>query len=408
MKILLIVKGLPWPPTSGGAQRTALLHEALSFLGEVSLLQWSHQGRSAAKINKTINERRFVRFLHVVRTPWLWKILKLLPGRFGGSAAFISLDLPYYTLCPRSERWLAEYVAAEAFDIVVSRYADPALQSGMASLPKSVRRIVDLDDVPWGAVRAHIAAGDYTASLSRRILAWLRPFILERNVRPVLRRMDHLWVAKQADLDDYGSAGISVLPNIPFGHISPSWKRPESDAPIILFVGTVDYPPNRDGLDWFISNVWPSVLRAVPGVQLKIVGGTLSGTPPDLECTPGVVYVGRVDDLAEAYAECAFTIAPVLWGGGTKIKVIESLAYGRSCVVTAHASEGYESTLRDGESLLIRSCAESFADACVDLLGNPEKCESLAKAGCRVVGNYYTHDVFYREVKTVVDRLVGV
>jgi glycosyltransferase involved in cell wall biosynthesis len=133
----------------------------------------------------------------------------------------------------------------------------------------------------------------------------------------------------------------------------------------------------------------------LPEATLRIVGRYADDeTRQEWEANPGVILAGYVDDLRAVYEQCAFTIAPVDWGAGTKIKVLESLAYGRTCVVTPHALHGYGEYLKHGDSLWCCASSEAMVDGCLRLLGDPRLRERLAARGHEIVCRHFSIDSF--------------
>lgn len=96
---------------------------------------------------------------------------------------------------------------------------------------------------------------------------------------------------------------------------------------------------------------------------------------------PGVRVLGTVPSVVPPYRACDFSIAPIWTGAGINIKVLESYAYGRTCVLTPFAYRGYEDCLEDGVSACVAKSPEDFARACIDLLRDPVRRDRLAAAG---------------------------
>jgi glycosyltransferase involved in cell wall biosynthesis len=154
--------------------------------------------------------------------------------------------------------------------------------------------------------------------------------------------------------------------------------QPLTPEPTLLFIGSYSYKPNVDAADFLIERVWPRVYRAMPTARL-IVAGTPSnrirGYGLDI---PGVEFTGFVEDLDGLYGRSRVVCAPILSGGGTRVKIIEAAAYGKPIVSTRLGAEGLE--MRDGDELLLRDDPESFAEACLKLLEDVTLCNQLGSA----------------------------
>ena len=131
---------------------------------------------------------------------------------------------------------------------------------------------------------------------------------------------------------------------------------PVPAQPTLLFVGS-QHGPNITGLRWFINHVWPLVRHTTPAARLLIAGTVCKEFPsPQPE---GIEVLGRLPDLATAYARSAFVIAPILQGSGIKIKILEATGFGRACVTTSVGLEGLESLQ---PALRVADTPETFAN----------------------------------------------
>ena len=141
---------------------------------------------------------------------------------------------------------------------------------------------------------------------------------------------------------------------------------------------------------------------------LRIVG---EGMPPAQRQAwsqvDGVDPIGFVEDLIPAYEQSAFTIAPIYWGGGTKIKVLESLAYGRTCVATSHACEGFADHLQHKDTIWLAQDDDALVDGCLELLGNPSLRDAMAQRGNRLVREEFSIDRFQQIVKRTVSAILA-
>ena len=105
----------------------------------------------------------------------------------------------------------------------------------------------------------------------------------------------------------------------------------------ILFVAS-DNARNRKGLDDFLRLAWPRIHRLAPHAALRIVGSV--GDAVAARELPGVIVVGRVDDLSGPYREAELVINPAVAGTGLKIKVLEALSHCRPVVTWPAGVEG--------------------------------------------------------------------
>jgi polysaccharide biosynthesis protein PslH len=168
----------------------------------------------------------------------------------------------------------------------------------------------------------------------------------------------------------------AVVPNaVDTEHLHPDSSPVDPDA--LLFVGSLNYRPNADGVAWFVEEVLPRVRRVRPEAMLTIVG---RGSPALLRrlAAPGVV-VGSVDDVLPYLRRASVVVAPLRVGGGTRLKVLEGLSMAKPVVATTLGAEGLD--VADGEHLLLADGAPEMAGAILRLLADPVLGRRLGDAG---------------------------
>lgn len=124
----------------------------------------------------------------------------------------------------------------------------------------------------------------------------------------------------------------TLLPLLP----EPAVRARRWDGrPVFVFLGGLDFAPNRDGLTWFLGTFREAVLAAVPDFRLLVVGRGSANLPAEAAAWGDRVQaLGWVDDLDEVLGSCAALLSPLRMGSGTKIKVLEALARGLPVVAT--------------------------------------------------------------------------
>jgi hypothetical protein len=143
----------------------------------------------------------------------------------------------------------------------------------------------------------------------------------------------------------------------------------------ILYVGRLDWPPNREGLEWFLSNVWPEVKRRQPNKILTIIGSGNSSWMRNYSQVSGIEFLGKVADLKEHYRRCAVAIVPIFFGGGTRVKAIEAASFARAVVSTEIGIEGLP--LSKNSSYFFGDNAKEWISILSEL--SPEKCTAVGQ-----------------------------
>jgi len=147
----------------------------------------------------------------------------------------------------------------------------------------------------------------------------------------------------------------------------------------IVHIGTGHWPPNVDGLLWFVREVLPLVLRGVPDARLKIIGKEPPRRIRRLHDGKHIFVFGYVEDLDEIYRQTGVFIVPLRMGGGIRIKILEALAQRMPIVTTSVGCEGIGT--EHGRHLLIGDTAEDFARCTVEFLLNPTLRKQLGGEG---------------------------
>jgi glycosyltransferase involved in cell wall biosynthesis len=152
--------------------------------------------------------------------------------------------------------------------------------------------------------------------------------------------------------------------------------------PRFVFVGSLWYDPNVDGLWWFLREVWPIVRGRLPAAELVVAGrGASAQLESSLRAQLGVQFMGEVADVAMAYDRGSAIVIPVNKGAGTKVKAVEALGRSLPCIGTRCAFEGLDIGRAGVAS--IADTPQQFADACVRAVTDERFARDLATRAYR-------------------------
>jgi polysaccharide biosynthesis protein PslH len=155
----------------------------------------------------------------------------------------------------------------------------------------------------------------------------------------------------------------------------------------VMFLGSMDWMPNQDGVKWFVQHVWPAVRAAQPNASFHIVGRTPSADVRALASAVGVTVVGGVPDVRPHLAEAEVVVVPLLVGGGTRLKIYEAMAMERAVVSTSIGAEGLP--IVPGEHYLKADLAGDFATAVIELLASHPLRQRIGLAADQFVRQNY-------------------
>jgi len=158
----------------------------------------------------------------------------------------------------------------------------------------------------------------------------------------------------------------------------------------IVHIGTAHWPPNVDGISWFIKDIFPKVISKIPEAKLQIIGKEPPKKIQSLHNGKNIFVLGYVEDLREIYKHTGVFIVPIRIGSGIRIKIIETMSYGIPIVSTSIGCEGIGA--KNGEHLLIADSEKDFANAVIRLLENHELREKMRTNGRKYVTENFSLD----------------
>jgi glycosyltransferase involved in cell wall biosynthesis len=132
-----------------------------------------------------------------------------------------------------------------------------------------------------------------------------------------------------------------------------------------------------------------------------IIAGSFPDRIPSYRAgTQGIKFAGFVKELDDLYRQSRVVCAPILSGGGTRVKIIEAAAYGKPIVSTRIGAEGIE--LQDGIEILLRDDSKSFAEACIRLLNDHTLSKRMGVAARSMAIKKYNQIKIKQMIKGVI------
>lgn len=189
-----------------------------------------------------------------------------------------------------------------------------------------------------------------------------------------------------------------------------SWQAPpavkDDSAPCVVFTGSMDWAANIDGVQFFLSQVWPLVLRERPDARFVVVGRS---PPPHLvqlaSTTVGVEFTGFVDDVRPYVHAAHVFVIPLLVGGGTRIKAFEAMAMGCPIVSTTIGTEGLGAQAE--VHFLQRDGAVEMSRAVLTLLADAALRERLSSDARQLVAQRFGHQVAARAFERICQQAMA-
>lgn len=175
--------------------------------------------------------------------------------------------------------------------------------------------------------------------------------------------------------------------------------RPKHPGRRVLYLGSRAHH-NVQGLQWFLDDIWPTVLAAVPDAALDVVGSVCDG----LQARPNVTLHGRVDSIAAIARATRFAVNPVLAGSGLKIKMLDYFAHSLPCITTSVGAIGFPRV--SPSAIRIGLDADTYAAAVIDWLQNEAVLER-ARALLPDYVTYFSRENFDRQIASLLQQNCG-
>lgn len=173
------------------------------------------------------------------------------------------------------------------------------------------------------------------------------------------------------------------------------------DSKSLLFVGNYNYKPNVDAVNYFVSEILPSLRVKYPNLILYVVGPNSAFEFDD----SNIIVTGFVEDIREYYSKSAIFVSPLLTGAGVKNKILEAMAAGLPVVATKISVDGIEN-LDHGKNILIAKTTEEFINITLSLLDDSEQRKFISKNSMDLMNNGFSWSSTLSSYLAHIDNLI--
>jgi sugar transferase (PEP-CTERM/EpsH1 system associated) len=380
MNVLWLTDGLPYPADAGSRIRDFHLIREVARTSTVHLFSLVLPGEPT----EPGQLREFCKSIEIFVLPGFLSRRQL--GSFLRSILARRPLAAFPFCCAEAIHRLQAIMAREKIDVfqvehsLLAAYIDATPRKG------ACRTVLSLHNVCFEQYRqmARLDVG-----LAARTLYRLKAIAMSKAERHYIPRFDCCVVVSAAEHEllqrEVPEARTVVIENgVDCSQLRP---LPESPGSGLLFVGVMGYPPNCDGLMFFARSILPRIRSSVPDAKLFVVGQAPPARVKALGRKTGIEVTGYVNDILPYYRLSKVTVVPLRAGGGTRLKILESMALGRAVVSTTIGCAGLE--VRHGVHLLIADGPQQFADCVVQLLRNDALRAELVGNARRMVEERY-------------------
>lgn len=384
MKILFLADVFPFPAISGGRLRT------YNILRQISK---EYSDIDFYCINEHIPEEKDVRYLslyanniEIFYTPKKSskeRIINILKNK--SDKLFLNyseeykenidkiLKLKKYDLIYSDSLWMYQYI-----------YKNSLIDRNKTKL------IIDLHNVEHEVIYRMMQESD---SFSVKVYSFLEYRKIKKLEKTYSSDSNYIFTVSERDKDRYtelyniNREKIKVVYNGFDMSIAENYYNELNNeyGKFLLFVGSLWYRPNYEGISWFIKDIWPEVKEKYKDLKLLIIG---KYDEKDILRGKDVEYLGFVEDIYGYYKNCIGTVVPLKMGSGTRLKIVEAMSFKVPVISTTIGCEGI--SVEDNKNILIADNNEEFMDK-IDMLVN-EDINSVIEDGYELVKSEYNWD----------------
>ena len=389
MNILFLSRWFPYPVNNGSKLRIYNLLHGLAKHHELTLLSFTDQP------NTNLVSPALQSLCEGIKVaPWQEFDPHSRRARFG----FFGLKPRFIvnTYSSSMENLIETSVSSKKFDLVI------ASQLSMAAYCHCFRDIPAIfDEIELGIYHPRMSITGVDIKYLRHTLTWLK---LKKYLSHILNFFHAFTVVSEWEhhllVDNLPkfSTKINVIPNcINYDDYQELDVRQVPNQ--LIFTGSFRFQANYEAMKWFVEEIFPKILMQLPETQLVITGDHVDLPFPSAH---NIKLVGYIDDIKSMVASSRVSIAPLLSGGGTRLKILEAMAIGVPVVATSKGAEGLNAV--SGEHLLVVDSPDEFADAVVAVLKDYHLSEKLSANGKLLVKEKYDwQSVLPRFLKLVED-----
>ncbi len=387
MKILLISSFFPYPLYSGGQVRLYNLLRSLGKKHEITLISEIRSDFSHADLKRI---EPYCKRIYTVTRPKQWSLSNILKCGF-------SL-LPFLLVGHKNTamtKIIADKLQTGKFDLihVETFYV-------MHNLPKNTLPVILAEhNIEYEVYKKWVDHFKYFFLKPLlyfdvlKLAFWEKYFWKKATKVVVVSQEDQGVVQKIAKKTDVVGNGVDT------DYFKEIIKH-EPKIPTIVFAGSFKWMQNVDAAKYLITSLWPKIKESVADVSLWIVGN--NATEYIKSDDNRIVITDSVEDIREVYSKSTLLLAPIRIGGGTKFKILESMASGLPIVTTPSGVEGLGNNTN---GIIVAQKEEDLITATVKLLKDEKRRLAISKNELIFVRKYFDWaeisqklDIVYSEI----------
>ncbi len=397
MKVLQICNKPPYPPVDGGTMAMNSITQGLLSAGckvkVYAVCSDKHPVKEHA-IDESYREKTQFEAEYIDLNP---HILNAGVAMFCGESYHVQR---YISSGFKSH--LIEILKKEEFDIVLveSIFITPYVETiRKYSQAKIILRAHNVEHDIWKQL------AQSTRDPMRRWYLKHLSLTLAAYEREHANDYDGIACITEKDASFFKEAGYrKTLTAIPFAVEPEPLDNIEAESNSLFHIGSMDWMPNVESIEWLLSDIWPEIHKEVPQVKMYIAG---RNTPDRLMNykAEGVTMVGEVPDAMYFIGSKQINIVPLRSGSGIRVKIIEAMSAGKTVISTTLGAQGIEYT--DGKNILIANTPKEFAQQVKRCVDDPEYCSKIGHEAYNLIATRYANKQVTQELVEYMEKILN-
>lgn len=383
MNILFLTTKLPYPPDSGAKIRDFNLIKEISKRHNITLISFIQNEKENMNLEFL---RPYCKSIEIVKEK-------------GKVNLFISAIISLFTKKPftiakfysfRMKQKIKTILNNNKFDLIHCSHLHMAQYIENI---KNIPRILDEHNVEVFLIRRYLKV---QKNLIKKIIVFFLQYLkLAKYESAIARKFDYCLAVSETDKKNLEVIAPNITVSVISNGVDVDFYRPQyekSQLNSLIFTGVMDWFPNEDAILYFYEKIWPLIKKEVKDVHLYVVGHRPSDKVLSLSRQErNIIVTGYVDDVRSYIAKSSIYIVPLRIGGGSRLKILEAMAMGKTIISTSVGCEGLG--VVNNENILIADSPEEFAKKTVLLLTDRELRERLGISARKMVTNKYSWEI---------------
>ncbi|CAN5181401.1 glycosyltransferase family 4 protein [soil metagenome] len=396
MKILMLTPYLPYPPASGGQIRTLYLLKYLAKRHDITLVA----------LYKSENEKKYAKYL----APYCKRVYlckrATRPWQPGNIIKAVTSLLPFLVVrnfSKEAEATVTKLLKEEHFDVI---HAETFYI--MPHIPKTDTPILLVEQTIEFKVYQHFISSlpffiRYPLSIDiYKLKYWEKYF---------WKKADLVATVSESDKEEINKLLPEINPVIiPNGAgdemFVDTLQEPDVKDPILLFVGNFFWLQNVEAAIYLLEKIFPKVLEKFPKMRLVIAGQNSNKMKRIATKNVSIVNLAPNDGekVKDLYHTATLFIAPIFGPGGTRLKILASMASGLPVVSTQTGVEGLQ--VKDGKHVLLAHNPDEFVDKISMALNDVDLYRKIQKNSFDHVKLHYSWDALADKLEKVYRKII--